>query len=30
MNKIRERGETILSGDDGPFSYCGEFLTPYS
>ena len=28
MNKIRERGETLLSGDDGPLSRCDEFQTP--
>jgi hypothetical protein len=30
MNKIRERGETVCPGDDGPLSYCNEFQTPYS
>jgi len=28
MNRITERGETKLSGADGPLSYCDKFLTP--
>ena len=28
INQIRERGETKLSGADGPLSRCDEFLTP--
>ena len=28
MNKIREWGETVCPGDDGPFSYCDEFQAP--
>ena len=26
--RVKERGETLLSGDDGPFSYCDEFQAP--
>jgi len=28
MNRVKERGETIHSGADGPLSRCDEFLPP--